>query len=129
MSEARKILLVDDDKEFVEANKALLEAEGYEVFTAHDGAGGLSMARETRPDLLILDVMMTTKTEGFDISRKIHDVPELKDLPVILLTGIRKEMHVTYPIEPDETWLPVDSLFEKPIEPAVLLEEIKKRIG
>jgi len=129
MSVKKRILIVDDDRDFVESNKDLLEANGYAVLSAHDGASGLALAKKERPDLMILDVMMATNTEGFEVSRKIPESPELKNMPVIMVTGIRKEMHLPFAFEPDDTWLPVDSLFEKPIEPATLLEEIKKRIG
>jgi two-component system alkaline phosphatase synthesis response regulator PhoP len=124
----KRILIVDDDRDFVESNQDLLEANGYQVLSAYDGASGLALAKRERPDLMILDVMMATNTEGFEVSRKIPESPELKNMPVIMVTGIRKEMHLPFAFEPDETWLPVDSLFEKPIEPAKLLAEIKKRI-
>lgn len=129
MTAKKKILIVDDDRDFVESNKDLLQANGYEVFVAYDGASGLELAKKVRPDLMILDVMMATTTEGFEVSRKIPETPELRGLPVLLVTGIRKALHLPFGFEPDETWLPVDSVFEKPIEPARLLEEIRKRIG
>jgi CheY-like chemotaxis protein len=129
MSQKKRILIVDDDRDFVESNKDLLEANGYAVTFAHDGASGLELAKKVKPDLMILDVMMATDTEGFEVSRKIPSTPELKGMKVIMVTGIRREKHLPFSFEPDESWLPVDSLFEKPIPPAKLLEEIKKRIG
>jgi two-component system, OmpR family, alkaline phosphatase synthesis response regulator PhoP len=128
-SSKKRILIVDDNRDFVESNKDLLEANGYQVLCAYDGASGLELAKKEKPDLMILDVMMATDTEGFEISRKIPETPELKKMPVLLCTGIRHEKHLPFAFEPDETWLPVDSIFEKPIEPAKLLQEIKKRIG
>ena len=129
MAEQKTILVVDDDTEFVQSNKDLLEGEGYRVLTAFDGASGFELAKKEKPDLMILDVMMVTKTEGFEVSRKIPNTPELKDMKVLLVTGIRKDMHLPFGFEPDESWLPVDSVFEKPIEPARLIEEIKKKLG
>ncbi|HPF99979.1 MAG TPA: response regulator [Kiritimatiellia bacterium] len=129
MANKKRILIVDDDVNFVESNKDLLEASGYEVIFAHDGASGLEMAKKEKPDLMILDVMMATNTEGFEISRKIPETPELRKMPVIMVTGIRREMNLPFGFEPDDTWLPVSSLFEKPMDPEKLLEEIKKRIG
>ena len=125
----RRILIVDDDIEYVESNKELLEAGGYEVLTAHDGKSGFELAKKEKPDLMILDVMMATKTEGFDVARKIPSSPELKEMQVLLVTGVRREMNLPFHVEPDDTWLPVDKVFEKPIEPQTLLDEIKKRIG
>lgn len=125
----KKILIVDDDPDFVESNKELLEANGYQVVSASNGAEGLALAKKEKPDLMILDVMMATNTEGFEVSRKIPETPELRNMPVLLVTGIRRALNLPFGFEPDKTWLPVDSVFEKPIDPAVLLQEIKKRIG
>ena len=129
MKKAKKILVVDDNRDFVESTRDLLEANGYEVVTAYDGESGLQTARKERPDLMILDVMMAHETEGFEVSRKIPETPELRKMPILLVTGIRRELNLPFGFEPDSTWLPVDSVFEKPIEPAVLLKEIKKRVG
>ncbi len=129
MSKPKTVLIVDDDRDFTESNKDLLEAHGYRVLVAHDGHAGLALAKKEKPNLMILDVMMATDTEGFEISRKIPHTPELKNMPVVMVTGIRKEKQLPFKFEPDGTWLPVDSVFEKPIEPAKLLAEIKKRIG
>ncbi len=125
----KKILLVDDDADFVESNKDLLEAQGYDIITAADGESGLQLALKERPDLMLLDVMMAHDTEGFEISRKIPENPELKDMKVILVTGVRKEKDLAYSFEPDETWLPVDKILEKPVPPEKLLEEIKRELG
>jgi len=129
MTEQKKILLVDDDVDFSNSNKDLLESEGYEVLMAHDGASGFELAKKEKPDLMILDVMMATKTEGFEVSRKIPNTPELQNMKVLLVTGIRNDMHLPFGFEPDETWLPVDSILEKPIEPAKLLEVVKEKLA
>jgi DNA-binding response OmpR family regulator len=129
MSGGKKILLVDDDVDFVESNKDLLEAYGYQVFTAHDGAAGLELAKKELPDIMILDVMMATHVEGFEVARKIPETPELKNMHVLLVTGIQQDMHLPFGFDPDETWLPVDRVLEKPIAPTRLLSEIQKVLG
>ena len=126
MSEAKTILIVDDDPDFVESNKDLLEAYGYTVHSAPDGTQGLELARQIKPDVMILDVMMATHTEGFEIARKIPDQPELRNLRVLLVTGVTKDMHLPFGFEPDTSWLPVDRVLEKPIAPSRLLSEIQK---
>ena len=127
-SPKKLILIVDDDIEYVESNKELLVAEGYEVMTAHNGKDGLELAKKHKPDLMILDVMMATNTEGFEVARKVPHSPELKGMHILLVTGVRREMSLPFKVHPDETWLPVDKVFEKPIDPQDLLDEIKKRI-
>jgi len=94
MSQPKRVLIVDDDEGFAESNKDLLEAYGYEVHTAQDGATGLRMARSVRPDVMILDVMMATDTEGFEVARKIPDSPELKDMAVLLVTGVARALRL-----------------------------------
>lgn len=129
MSDTRTVLIVDDDHDFVESNKDLLEAYGYRVLAAHDGASGLEMAKKERPDIMILDVMMATQTEGFEVARKIPQTPELKGLHVLLVTGVTKDLHLPFHFEPDASWLPVERVLEKPIAPARLLAEIQKALG
>ncbi len=128
MTESKRILLIDDDTEFVEANRDLLESQGYMVATAYNGQSGLSKAIGYKPDLIIMDVMMSHNTEGFDVSREIQLHPELKGTPVLLLTGMRKAMHIPFKFEADEDWLPVKSILEKPVQPEDLLREIHKQI-
>ncbi len=124
-----KILLVDDDMSFVESNKALLEAEGYEVDVAYDGKSGFEKMMKEKPDLLIMDVMMNTDTEGFDVSRKIAATPELNQIPIILVTGVRHILHIPLNIKPDKKWLPVETVLEKPVAPDALLAEVKRRLS
>jgi CheY-like chemotaxis protein len=125
----KRILIVDDDISFVNSVQELLENEDYLVLKAYNGKDGLELAKKEHPDLMILDVMMTHNTEGFEISREITKIPELKQMYVILLTGITKEMNLPFKFEPDDTLLPVSTVLEKPVAPVRLLNEIKERIG
>jgi two-component system, OmpR family, alkaline phosphatase synthesis response regulator PhoP len=122
----KKILIVDDDVSFVESNKDLLEAFGYEVYTAYDGQSGLEMAHKVRPDIMILDVMMASETEGFEIARKVPESPELKDTRILLVTGVTHALNLPFPLQPDKTWLPVDRVLEKPIPPDRLIAELER---
>ncbi|MBC7190018.1 response regulator [Candidatus Aerophobetes bacterium] len=121
----KKILLIDDDVDFVYLNKVYLEKKGYRVLTAYDGKEGLEVAKKENPDVIILDVMMTTKTEGFDVARKIKRENSLKNIPVIMLTAIRKKERLPWTFEPDEEWLPVTEFLEKPFSPEKLYEKIE----
>jgi CheY-like chemotaxis protein len=122
----RKILIIDDDVSFVESNKDLLEAFGYEVHTAYDGQSGLEMAQKVRPDVIILDVMMASETEGFEVARKVPESPELKDTRILLVTGVTHALNLPFPLQPDKTWLPVDRVLEKPIPPDRLIAELER---
>jgi len=122
-----KILLVDDDIDFVFIQKAFLEKEGFQVITAGDKFAGFERARAEKPDLAILDVMMTTDQEGFEMAREIRKDPQLKDIPIIMLTSVDSVMGLNLKeMANDPKWLPVDSYLEKPVQPQKLLDEIKR---
>jgi CheY-like chemotaxis protein len=125
---ANKVLVIDDDPEFVDAVVNVLDARGYEVDSAPNGKIGLAKAKERKPDIILLDVMMTTKSEGFDVAREIHKDEQLKNVPVILVTGVKKEMNLPFGFEPDEMWLPVKGVLEKPVKPDVLLKTVEQNI-
>lgn len=118
-----KILLVDDDVDFVAMNKAVLEKEGYTVVCAYDGDEGRAKAAAEKPDLIILDVIMKTETDGFYVARDLRSKDETKRIPVIMLTSVNQTVPWRY--EPDEVWLPVDDFVEKPAKPKVLVEKVK----
>jgi CheY-like chemotaxis protein len=121
---AKKVLVIDDDNDFVESILNLLEAKGYAVDSASNGADGIEKAKANKPDLILLDVMMTTKDEGFNVARQLQETEEVKGTPVIMVTGVRKEMNLPFGFEPDDTWLPVKQFLEKPVKPEALLNAV-----
>ena len=125
---AKKVLIIDDDPDFVESIVNLLEARGYEVSSASNGEEGVDMAEAEKPNLIILDVMMTTKDEGFNVARKLNEIEGVKGTPVVMVTGVRKEMNLPFGFEPDETWLPVKEVLEKPVRPETLLKAVADHI-
>lgn len=125
MDDPRKVLIVDDDASFAESVGELLQAYGYEVHTARDGASGLELARRILPDVMILDVMMNTSTEGLEVARKIPAYQELKNMGVLLVSGALKSLHLPAGLKPDAAQLPVDRILEKPIAPDHLMLEME----
>jgi len=123
-----KILVVDDDADFLEAQKTLLNAKGYSVIGAPNGEEGYQKAKMEKPDLLLLDVMMTYDSEGFDLARKLKEDPSTKYIPVIMITGIRKAKGLPFSFEPDEDWLPVKAVLEKPVKPDELLKKVEEAL-
>jgi CheY-like chemotaxis protein len=121
------ILLVDDDQDIIEMNKTALEKHGHQISSAYSAEEARKLAKENPPDLAVLDVMMEDKTAGFELARRLHEL--LPKLPMIMLTGIRKEMQLAYSFEPDETWLPVAKFLEKPVNPRVLADEVAKLLA
>ncbi len=126
---ANRVLVIDDDHEFAEAITTVLDAKGYDVSHAPNGKVGIAKARERKPDIILLDVMMTTKSEGLDVARELSKDEKLKSVPIILITGVRKEMSLPFGFEPDDTWLPVKGVLEKPVKPDVLLKTVQENIN
>jgi CheY-like chemotaxis protein len=127
MSANQKILLVDDDKDFVESIKIVLEDDGYEVIPAYDGEEGLEKAKRTDPDVIVLDIMMRTTGEGMYVAQDLRRDEATKNIPIIVVTAINAVP--PYSLWKDEAWLPVDVFMEKPVLPGVLLEEVRKILG
>ncbi|MEA3438818.1 MAG: response regulator [Chloroflexota bacterium] len=123
-----KILIVDDDPDIVLAVRMALESVNHEVIEAGSGQEGIDMIKAEHPDLIILDVMMETKTEGFQVALKLHspdptsEFIEYKDVPILMLTAI----HSTTPLhfEPDIDYLPVELFVDKPIDPDDLVGKV-----
>jgi CheY-like chemotaxis protein len=125
----KKILIIDDDIDLVEAMRLTLETAGFEVIDAQDGSKGLEMARSQHPDLILLDVMMGTQDEGFHVAYQMRQDDALKNIPIIMLTAVGQETGFTFNKEKDEDFLPVDEFLEKPVDPQKLIETIKVNLG
>ena len=119
------VLLVDDDQDLIEMNKTMLAQRGHTVLVAYSAEEALRVIRTNRPDAAVVDVMMEKLSAGFDLARQLH--AQMPELPMIMLTGIRKEMQILF--EPDETWLPVVKVLEKPVNPRVLADEVDKLLA
>lgn len=128
-----KILIIDDDDDLVHALRLPLEAAGYRVSRAASGNEGLQKVKEVNPDLILLDVMMDTTTEGFHVSLALRS-PDAKSeyqayskIPILMLTSIHSTTNLRF--GPDKDYLPVDAFIEKPIEPAELLKKVRKHLA
>ncbi|HNV69755.1 MAG TPA: response regulator [Candidatus Ozemobacteraceae bacterium] len=119
-----KILLVDDDKDFVEINKTLLEKDKHTVVFAHNPKDGLALLKKEKPDLLVLDVMMEEPDDGFAMAQQIRQ--DGNKIPIIMLTSINKVMNLKF--GKDKDMVPVNEFFEKPIPADKLREAVKKYV-
>lgn len=127
------ILMVDDDADLISAVKVLLEAHGHQFHSASNGEQGLRRLRETKPDLIILDVMMDRYTEGFRFSQTLRDpeesspYAEYRGVPIIVLTSIHRT--TSHRFAPREDSLPVDAFLEKPVATDRLLRVIHELLA
>jgi CheY-like chemotaxis protein len=118
------VLLVDDDEDLIEMNRTMLAQRGHTVLVAYSAAEARQIVQANRPDAAVVDVMMEKQSSGFDLARELH--AQMPKLPMIILTGIRDEMRLPFSYEPDETYLPVTKVLEKPVNPRVLADEVEK---
>jgi len=120
------ILVVDDDAVFVASVMAVLHTR-YEVRTAANGTEALAAVDDDPPDLIILDVMMDHMSEGFDVARVLRSDDATALIPIIILTGVDRVYNLR--MEVDESWVPADQYFEKPISPEALIRKVDRLIG
>lgn len=125
----KKILLIDDDPDFVAAVKTLLEAGDYTVITASNGTEGVKKAKAEKPDLITLDVMMTNAGEGLDVGKQFKTDEELSKIPFIIVSGVKKIDQAAYNYETGENLIPAKAFIEKPVDPEKFLEVIEKCIN
>ena len=128
--ENAKIMIVDDDPDYIEVIKAILEREQYTVVTAGDKREGMEKIRAEKPDLAILDVMMNAWQDGFEMSRQLKKDPQFKNMPVLMLTAVENRTGIDFKSTAgDVAWLPSDVFLDKPVEPDALLFEVKKLLS
>jgi CheY-like chemotaxis protein len=125
----KKILIVDDDRDVFESMKIVLEAEGYAVDWATNGTEAIEKAKAGKPDLMILDVMMNTDDEGFQVSYKMREDPELLHVPIVMVTSVGTKTGFSFDRNRDQDFLPVNEFLEKPVDPKVLVDKVRENLG
>jgi two-component system alkaline phosphatase synthesis response regulator PhoP len=124
MAKGANILIIEDDRDLVNSMRVIFESVDYKVRTAYNGKEGFDQVEKKKPDLIILDVMMATDTEGFDLAFKLRNHADYKNIPIIMVTGFTQRMAELGPEKFQhilgEDW-PVTKIFEKPIDPDELL--------
>ena len=125
MEKRPKILLVDDDPDFVEATKIILESKPYQVIVAADGDEALHKAREENPDLILLDIIMPVEN-GFTAAEQLKKDPQLSKIPVIMLTSFSSRGQATSIPRGRGFSLEAEDYIEKPVSPEELLDRVQQ---
>ena len=123
MTRIPRILLIDDDLDFVEATRIVLESKPYEVIVSYDGDDGLRKAKEESPDLIILDVIMPVK-DGFSTAEQLKKDAELKKIPVIVLTSYAERGGGSSIAVGGGLTMETEDYIEKPVTPDKLLARV-----
>jgi DNA-binding response OmpR family regulator len=126
--EEKRILIVDDDRDFAEAVACFLEANRFTVFKAHDGKEGVKLAKLERPDLILMDIMMNERTEGFFTIQEMRRDPDLKNVPIFVISSFCTHLP-DFEIPQSGGWMAHDMFFSKPVDLVQLLEKIRQRLG
>ena len=120
----KKILLVDDDADFVEATKIILESKSYDVAVAHDGKEGLRKVETEQPNLIILDVMMPV-IDGYEVCAKLKSDPKYGHIPILLLTAVGEAIPATKYTKEMGMKLEADDYMPKPVESIELVKRVE----
>lgn len=124
------ILVIDDDPDFVDTTKLILETEQYKVNVAYDPEEGFARLEEEIPDIILLDVMMGTGADGIKFAKKIKKDARFDKIPILVMTSITEQTGFSFPKDPKHPkFFPIDKFLEKPVDPKVLLEEVGKLLG
>ena len=123
------ILIVDDDRDVFESMKIVLEAEGYRVEWATNGSEAIQKAKASKPDLMILDVMMNSDDEGFQVTYKMKQDADLSCIPIVMVTSVGSRTGFSFNRARDEDFLPVNEFLEKPVDPRVLVDKVRENLG
>jgi CheY-like chemotaxis protein len=133
--DAKTVLLVDDDVDLLDINRITLEAGGFNVVTAENGDDAMRIATTRRVDVAVLDVMMTTPTEGFLLARAMRQDDRTKHIPLLMLTSVNAESEAQGSSfrftdrDKDPQWLPVDRFVDKPVKPEDLVSMVRTLAG
>jgi two-component system, OmpR family, alkaline phosphatase synthesis response regulator PhoP len=122
---AKKVLLVDDDVDFLEANRLALEAQGYEVLTAGDSREGVEMAEHEQPDVIVMDLMMEKLYAGFSAVQALSSHEATANIPIIMVSSVTTD--TGFRIDPcgcKPEWLRVAQFINKPVEPTALAAQV-----
>lgn len=124
-----KIIIVDDNTDYLFTMETFLTRNGFSVETAHDGEAGIELIRKHRPDLIILDVMMETTFSGFEVCRQVRNDAALKETPIIGISGMSDELGIKFDMYEDAEYFSPDVFFDKPVNKDDLLVKINDLIS
>ncbi|NIO48736.1 MAG: response regulator [Candidatus Aminicenantes bacterium] len=120
-----KILIIDDDMDFVNATKTILETKSYKILAAYNKDAGMKIIESEQPDLIILDVMMDRLSDGFKLCYQLKHDPKYENIPVIIVTAVTKETGLRFSPKTDGEYLEAEDLISKPIKPDDLLNKVE----
>jgi CheY-like chemotaxis protein len=126
---AKRILLVDDDADYLEINRTILEFNGYEIDTASSSREALEKLRGGSFDMVIIDLIMEELDSGFTLTYAVREQEKTRHLPILMLTSAQEKTGFQFQVDHDKEWMKVDDFAAKPLTPAELIARVAKLIG
>ena len=126
MNNRGRILIVDDDLDYVKSIRAVLESKEYTVDTAHDKESAMEKIRKVKPDLILLDIMMDRLDDGFTLCYRLKHDPELREISILTISAITEKTGFKFSPATDGEYFEADDYVEKPVKPSDLLQRIEK---
>lgn len=124
----KTILVIDDDIDLIEIIRVTLENAGYKVIDAQTGERGLALAKERHPDLIILDVMMGSIDEGFQVAYQLRGEDATRETPILMLSAVTERTGFGFDPARDQDFLPVNEFLEKPVSPRTLVDRVRHHL-
>jgi twitching motility two-component system response regulator PilH len=131
MSAAKKVLFVDDDRDFLRSQNILFSSRGYRVLTAESGEEALKLLENEVPDIIFLDLMMEHYDTGFTLSYQIRKDDRFKNVPLVMLSGVASQTGRRFDKQTDELkkWSKLDAFLDKPVTGKQLLKVVEEKLG
>lgn len=129
MAEKKRILIIDDDRDYADALKIVLENNGFDVVHAPNAAEGKSAIASGKPDLIILDVMMEKHTDGFDLCQDLKNEESCRMIPIIMVTAVTEKTGFKFSPQTDGEYLPADDYVSKPVAVTELLARVNRLLA
>lgn len=126
MSKKPRILLVDNDVDFIDLNKAVLENNGFDVVVAFSGREATDKVQFEQPDLIVLDLMMEKHDTGFGVARALKADPRYRNIPILMLTAVGSETGMDFSQDLDGYWMKTDAYLSKPVMPEDLVKQVNE---
>ena len=126
MDKKKTILIVDDDKDFVDSVGIMLEVGGFEVITASSGKECLLTLQEKKPDLILLDIMMENLVSGLHVGYEVRANPDTKDIPILMMSAIREKTGFDVGADKDSEYMVADEFIDKPVKPKELTATVNR---
>ena len=128
MTDRAKVLIIDDDQDMLVAIETLLGLKEFEVLSATNADDGVRLAREERPDVILLDILLSPRS-GIEVYQELRADPALRDIKILIVTALKEKIHEDrFAAELEACWAAEDFL-DKPVEPEALVERIRELVG